>query len=134
VDYVVCDFVCPTEQYRKVFDADITVWLDTIQEGRFDDTNKLFVPPSDYTYRIKDWNENQTIINLISQNSSKDSHKRSILKAISWRALGTLDTFVLSWLITGELKLAAAIGGTEVFTKMFLYYIHERLWTRIKLV
>jgi uncharacterized membrane protein len=57
---------------------------------------------------------------------------RSLVKAISWRVTGTLDTFVVSYLITGEVALAISISGVEVVTKMFLYYWHERLWTRIK--
>ena len=43
--YVICDFVCPTKLTRENFDADITIWMDTIQEGRFEDTNKLFQNP-----------------------------------------------------------------------------------------
>jgi len=59
-----------------------------------------------------------------------DTHKRSIAKAISWRATGTLDTFVLSWLITGHAATAGGIALTEVFTKIALYYLHERAWAR----
>lgn len=58
----------------------------------------------------------------------KESHLRSVLKGVSWRVLGTLDTMVLSYLFTGSLKIAAAIGGTEVITKIGLYYLHERAW------
>ena len=57
---------------------------------------------------------------------------RSIIKATSWRALGTLDTIVVSFLVTGRIKLALSIGGVEFFTKIFLYYMHERLWNKIK--
>ena len=49
---VVADFVCPTEETRKQFDADYTVWMDTIKEGRFEDTNKMFEPPSTYDFRV----------------------------------------------------------------------------------
>ena len=56
------------------------------------------------------------------------SYKRHIAKTISWRIVGTLDTMILSWLITGSWKLGLAIGGVEVFTKMFLYFLHERAW------
>lgn len=56
------------------------------------------------------------------------SYKRHILKTITWRIVGTLDTIVLSWLITGSLKLGMAIGGVEVITKMVLYFLHERVW------
>jgi adenylylsulfate kinase len=132
-EYVICDFVCPTDEYRQVFDADYLVWMDTIAEGRFADTNKLFEAPTEYNFRVRDWAENEKILDLIlKQDLPKDSNLRSIVKAISWRAVGTLDTFVLSWLITGEVKLAVAIGGTEVFTKMFLYWAHERVWNKIK--
>ena len=49
---VVADFVCPTEQTRKQFKADYTIWMDTIKEGRFEDTNKMFEAPTDYDFRV----------------------------------------------------------------------------------
>lgn len=61
-----------------------------------------------------------------------DTQSRSLAKAISWRITGTLDTFVISWLITGEALLATGIAATEVITKIFLYWFHERAWNRIK--
>lgn len=60
-----------------------------------------------------------------------ERQRRSILKAISWRATGTIDTFILSFLVTGQLKFAFYISGFEVFTKIGLYFVHERLWNRI---
>ena len=62
----------------------------------------------------------------------KDTHARSLTKAISWRVIGTLDTIGLSLLITGELTTALAIGLTEVVTKIVLYYVHERIWNRVR--
>lgn len=56
------------------------------------------------------------------------SYKRHILKTISWRIIGTLDTMILSWIITGSWKLGLTIGGVEVITKMVLYFLHERAW------
>lgn len=56
---------------------------------------------------------------------------RSFIKSISWRTIGTIDTMVISYFITGKLALAISIGGVEVFTKMFLYFLHERTWNRI---
>ena len=56
------------------------------------------------------------------------SYKRHILKTISWRVVGTLDTMILSAIITGSWELGLAIGGIEVITKMVLYYFHERAW------
>lgn len=62
-----------------------------------------------------------------------EKHWRSVLKSISWRVLGTLDTVILSFLITGSLKMAASIGGIELITKMALYYGHERIWARLNI-
>lgn len=58
------------------------------------------------------------------------SYKRHIAKTITWRILGTLDTFILSWILTGSIKVGAAIGGLEVITKTILYFFHERAWYR----
>ena len=58
------------------------------------------------------------------------SYKRHIAKTISWRIIGTIDTMVLSWFITGSWKMGLAIGGIEVITKMILYFLHERAWYR----
>jgi len=51
----VCDFVCPTEETRKKFDADFTVWMDTIIEDRYNDTNILFKPPTKVDYHVAKW-------------------------------------------------------------------------------
>jgi len=55
-------------------------------------------------------------------------HKRHLLKTITWRIVGTIDTMVLGWFVTGSIELGLAIGGFEVFTKLILYYLHERFW------
>jgi uncharacterized membrane protein len=60
-----------------------------------------------------------------------DNHFRSLAKAISWRATGTLDTIAVSFIITGRIKLALSIGCVELFTKVGLYYVHERVWNGI---
>jgi adenylylsulfate kinase len=54
----VTDFVCPTEAARKAFDPDFTVWMDTIKEGRFEDTNKVFEQPPKCDYHVADWFDN----------------------------------------------------------------------------
>ena len=61
-----------------------------------------------------------------------DSHARSVAKAVSWRATGTLDTFFISWLITGTAALAGGIAATEVATKVALFYLHERAWNPVR--
>lgn len=64
-------------------------------------------------------------------NPASDSHKVSVLKAISWRVVGTIDTMVISYILTGDIKVALGIGGIEVISKMVLYYLHERAWLKI---
>jgi len=59
--YVLCDFVCPTKETRANFDADITIWMDTIKEGRFEDTNKLFQNPMAVDFHITEWNDKNHI-------------------------------------------------------------------------
>jgi len=61
-----------------------------------------------------------------------EAHRRSLAKAASWRVLGSIDTFLLSWLFTGSVKAAGGIALTEVLTKMVLYYFHERAWASVK--
>jgi len=51
-DYVIADFICPTPEARSLFPADYIVWVDTIKEGRFDDTNKMFVKPEKYDCHV----------------------------------------------------------------------------------
>lgn len=55
-DFVICDFVAPLPEMRTNFKADWTIWMDTIDNGRFEDTNNLFVPPSNYDFRITEQN------------------------------------------------------------------------------
>jgi adenylylsulfate kinase len=54
----VADFVCPTERAREEFDADFTIWMNTINEGRYEDTNRIFEIPTDYSYKVTDWSDN----------------------------------------------------------------------------
>ena len=64
--------------------------------------------------------------------SGTDQHLRSIAKAVSWRITGSVDTFVLSFIITGSFKLASTITVVEVGTKIVLYYLHERAWGLVR--
>lgn len=57
---------------------------------------------------------------------------RSFIKSLSWRAIGTLDTIVISYFVTGTLSFALSIGAIELVTKMGLYVVHERVWNRIQ--
>lgn len=81
---------------------------------------------------------------LINKPEEKDSQKRvlyvservdkpikSVLKSISWRIVGTIDTMIISYFITGKVTVAVSIGSVEVISKTILYYFHERLWAHI---
>jgi uncharacterized membrane protein len=70
-------------------------------------------------------------INLSKSGKILESRKRHLAKTITWRGLGTLDTMILSWIITGSPFLGLQIGFAELLTKMILYYIHERVWYRM---
>ena len=61
-----------------------------------------------------------------------DTPVRSLAKAVTWRVTGTVDTFIISWLITGQLLLASGIAFTEIMTKICLFWAHERVWNRIR--
>ncbi|RPG33675.1 MAG: DUF2061 domain-containing protein [Muricauda sp. TMED12] len=60
-----------------------------------------------------------------------DSRRRHLIKTVTWRVLGTLDTIILSWIISGDPFTGLKIGLAEVVTKMILYYFHERSWYKI---
>lgn len=62
----------------------------------------------------------------------KRAHIISLVKTCTWRVVASADTFLLSWLITGNVTMGASIASLEVLTKMFLYYFHERQWEKPK--
>jgi uncharacterized membrane protein len=57
-----------------------------------------------------------------------EGHGRSLMKAVSWRAVGSIDTFTISFFMTGRVSLAGSIAAVEVVTKILIYYLHERAW------
>jgi uncharacterized membrane protein len=59
------------------------------------------------------------------------SHFRSLIKGVSWRLFGSIDTVVISWIYSGNPLGALKVGATELLTKVFLFYLHERIWTAI---
>jgi len=67
-----------------------------------------------------------------SEDVSSEKPVRSIVKALSWRIVGTLDTLVVSYFVTGKIVLAASIATVDFLTKLLLYFFHERIWNKIK--
>jgi adenylylsulfate kinase len=73
----VADFVCPTEEARKEFDPDFTVWMDTIKEGRFEDTNKMFEAPPKCDYHVAEWfhDTHQQLVDVVKRYIEKNGNK-----------------------------------------------------------
>jgi len=63
----------------------------------------------------------------------KEKAYRSLIKTISWRTVGTIDTIIIAYFIVGDVTAAFSIGAIELFTKMGLYYFHERAWNKINI-
>lgn len=61
----------------------------------------------------------------------REAHARSFIKAVSWRMVGTIDTFVISFFVTGRVSIAGSIASIEVVTKILIYYLHERVWALV---
>jgi len=76
----------------------------------------------------KDSTQNKAV-----KNKANEGIKRSLLKTISWRVIGTLDTVLISYIVTGGIDKALAIGGVELISKMILYFFHERAWNKINI-
>jgi len=68
---------------------------------------------------------------IIRVSERADKPIKSFMKSVSWRIVGTLDTIIISYIITGKVTLAVSIGSIEVLTKTILYYFHERIWAHI---
>lgn len=66
----------------------------------------------------------------IQNGKQTEKKRRSIVKTISWRTVGTIDTILISWIVVGNVNFAVTIGGVELFTKMILYFFHERAWNK----
>ena len=70
-------------------------------------------------------------INLSKEGKILESKKRHIAKTVTWRFIGTIDTMLLAWIISGNPLTGLKIGFAEVITKMLLYYLHERVWYKM---
>lgn len=70
-------------------------------------------------------------VNLSKDGVILESRKRHLAKTFTWRTIGTLDTMILAWIISGNPLMGLQIGLIEVLTKMVLYYLHERMWYKV---
>ncbi|RRQ47886.1 DUF2061 domain-containing protein [Maribacter algicola] len=76
--------------------------------------------------------DRKTTKTTYAEDKKSEKPIRSIAKAFSWRIIGTLDTLVISYILTGKISIAASIASIDFVTKMILYFFHERLWNLIK--
>jgi len=77
---------------------------------------------------LKQTDENSETKGIFKVSDRADKPIKSFMKSVSWRIVGTLDTIMISYFITGRVTVALSIGSVEVLTKTVLYYFHERLW------
>jgi uncharacterized membrane protein len=66
------------------------------------------------------------------EDKTSEKPLRSVAKAFSWRFIGTLDTLIVSYVLTGEIGLATSIASIDFITKLLLYFFHERIWNHIE--
>lgn len=76
--------------------------------------------------------DKKTTKTTYSEDKKSERPIRSIAKAFSWRVIGTLDTLIVSYILTGKISIAASIASVDFITKMILYFFHERIWNLIK--
>ena len=69
-------------------------------------------------------------IPVLKGHSPNDPRTKSVLKTVTWRVLASTDTLIIAWVLTGSFAMAGSIMSVEIVTKMFLYYAHERAWSR----
>jgi uncharacterized membrane protein len=80
---------------------------------------------------LKEPEEKTVATGVLKVSDRADKPLKSIMKSVSWRIVGTIDTMLISYFITGKVTIALSIGSVEVLTKTILYYFHERLWAHI---
>ena len=135
-DYVICDFVAPLIEMRTNFAADWTIWVDTINEGRYADTNSAFVSPTTYDFKITEqdavkWAKFIVEHMFAKKATSDESIIRSLVKAVSWRITGTLSIFAISYVVAGDIVVSSTIAFIQLIWNTGLYLVHERIWNRV---
>jgi len=80
---VICDFVCPTFETRKIFQADFTIWCDTLQKCKYEDTNRIFEEPTKYHIRLKKWTDANRLCNYLEDGNHGTKATLNFLKGLS---------------------------------------------------
>jgi uncharacterized membrane protein len=118
------------ERWRLLENGNEILVSDVIIDGNTYTTKDWILEINDYKWHIscKGVLKLENNVAHIKTEKKENTIARHLAKTITWRIVGTIDTTLISWLLTGNLKIGLAIGGTEVITKMILYFIHERVW------
>lgn len=119
-----------TERWRLIENGNETLVANIIIDGSTYTTKDWMEEIQDYKWHItcEGHCEVKNNIAYIKTVKEKSVLKRHILKSISWRVIGTIDTMILGWVVTGNPLTGLKIGTLEVLTKMTLYFLHERIW------
>jgi len=118
------------DRWRLIEDGNEILVSHIIIDGEVQTTKDWMEDINDWKWHISCTGKLEIVDGVANIKTIKKENTiaRHLAKTISWRVIGTLDTMLLGWLITGSLNIGLAIGGTEVITKMALYFIHERIW------
>ena len=119
-----------SERWRLIENGNETLVANIIIDGSTYTTKDWMEEIQDYKWHItcEGHCEVKNNIAYIKTVKEKSVLKRHILKSISWRVIGTIDTMILGWVVTGNPLTGLKIGTLEVLTKMTLYFLHERIW------
>lgn len=119
-----------SERWRLIENGNETLVANIIIDGSTYTTKDWMEEIQDYKWHItcEGHCEVKNNIAYIKTVKEKSVLKRHIFKSISWRVIGTIDTMILGWVVTGNPLTGLKIGTLEVLTKMTLYFLHERIW------
>ena len=119
-----------TERWRLIENGNETLVANIIIDGSTYTTKDWMEEIQDYKWHItcEGHCEVKNNIAYIKTVKEKSVLKRHIFKSISWRIIGTIDTMILGWVVTGNPLTGLKIGTLEILTKMTLYFLHERIW------
>ena len=121
-----------TERWRLIENGNEILISDIIINGLTHTTKDWMEEINDYKWHIScvGYCEVKNNTAYIKTGKGKSLLKRQIAKAITFRIIGTIDTILVSWFITGSFEVGAILGGIEIFTKIVLYFAHERVWDK----
>ena len=120
-------FILKIEDYREA-EFIVNGKLSSVIHKIGDQVLKTILRPENLEFREEKHQKKNNKSKFFRFKKGNVERKRHLAKTITWRAVGTLDTVLLSYLITGSIKIGFTIGSIEMFTKMALYYLHERAW------